>query len=253
MRIISWNVNGFRARQGAIERLVKEYEPNLLCCQKIRVGGGFIFQVPGYFSWLGCTEPTLPGGVATFIKKPFIPTAEGVDLLMPQWLKDTGCLQMLPFEDVAFVNAYFPYANKYDQKWIDIRRQWDYEIHDYLVALSKRMPIVMCGDLNIVDKDIDAWNGVSVKKDGCFFDWIHRNFDSMRKAVGLVDSFRALHPDDKSFSYFHRNQPEYRLNNQGFRIDYFLASESLMPKVKRSEIIQDYIDTDSNPILLDIE
>lgn len=201
MRIISWNVNGFRTRQGAVERLVREYEPDLLCCQKVRPGGGFIYQIDGYFSWLGCMKPTLPGGVATFIKKPFDPSAEGVDLFMPDWLHETGCLQMLPFNDMAFVNAYFPYANKDNQKWIDIRKRWGYELHDYLVALSKRMPIVMCGDMNIVSRDTDAWDGIFVKKAGCYFEWEHKDFDSMMAAIadGCTNLMRMM-PHSSSFS-----------------------------------------------------
>ena len=75
--------------------------------------------------------------------------------------------------------------------------------------------------MNIIATDKDAWDGVSVKNAGCYFPWEHKNFDGMMNAAGLVDSYRILHPDDSDFSYFYQNKPEYRLNNQGFRIDYF--------------------------------
>lgn len=151
------------------------------------------------------------------------------------------------------VNAYAPYSNATDEKWIQIRQHWDYEFHDVLSRLSNKKPLIVCGDLNIVSEDIDAWHGVSVKKAGCFYDWEHRNLESMLKAAGLVDSYRVLHPDSCEYSYFFQNRTEYRIENKGFRIDYFLVSEDLTPYVKKSEILTDVFDTTNSPILLEIE
>lgn len=72
-------------------------------------------------------------------------------------------------------------------------------------------------------------------------------------AAGLVDSYRELHPDSREYSYFFQNRPEYRIENKGFRIDYFLVSVELMPYVKKSEILTDVFDTTNSPILLEIE
>lgn len=84
------------------------------------------------------------------------------------------------------------------------------------------------------------------------FSWEHRNFDSMIKQADLVDSYRYLHPDKREYSYFFQNRPEYRLANQGHRIDYFIVSRKIMPFVDKSEILTEIFDTDSSPILLDI-
>ena len=72
------------------------------------------------------------------------------------------------------------------------------------------------------------------------------------KAAGLVDSYRVLHPDGTDFSYFYQNRPEYRIANQGFRIDYFMVSKEMMLDIKRSEILTDVIETTNSPILLEI-
>ena len=106
--------------------------------------------------------------------------------------------------------------------------------------------------MNIVATDKDAWDEVSVKKAGCYFPWEHKDFDGMMKAAGLVDSYRVLHPDGNDFSYFYQNKPEYRLSNQGFRIDYFMVSQDLMHEVKRSEILSDVMETTNCPLLLEI-
>ena len=147
---------------------------------------------------------------------------------------ETGCLNVIRFDQFILVNTYFPYANKSDKEFVKIRQQWDYELHDYLEKLANQKPIILCGDLNIIAEDIDAWDGVSVKNYGCFNKWKHRNFNSMMSRAGLVDSYRALHPEGRDYSYFFQNHPEYRIENQGFRIDYFMVSEELILFVKNS-------------------
>lgn len=162
------------------------------------------------------------------------------------------CINVLKFDPFILVNTYFPYSNTSDEKWLRIRRQWDYELHDYLEKLSKEKPLIVCGDMNIVATDKDAWDGVSVKNAGCYFPWEHKNFNGMMNAAGLVDSYRVLHPDGTDFSYFYQNKPEYRLSNQGFRIDYFMVSKEIMLDIKRSEILTDVVETTNSPILLEI-
>ena len=107
--------------------------------------------------------------------------------------------------------------------------------------------------MNIVATDLDAWDNVSVKKLGCFLDWEHRNFNSLLEATGLLDSYRYLQPEGRDYSYFYNNNPEYRLANQDFRIDYFLVSESFLQHVKKSEILTDVFETTNNPILIEID
>ena len=253
MKILSWNVNGLQARLEAVNRLVAELQPELMCFQKVRKKGAFITPIDGYFGWLGIIDDGLFGGVSTYIRRnvEFEFISQRND--MPTWLMETGCLNVLRFEQFILVNAYFPYANKSDEEFIKIRQRWDYELLEYLEKLSKQKPIILCGDLNIVAEDKDSWDGVSVKNEGCFTEWEHRNINSMKTYAGLVDSYRFLHPDGRDYSYFFQNRPEYRLDNQGFRIDYFMVSEELMPFVKKSEVLTDVFDTTNSPILLEID
>ena len=253
MKILSWIVNGLQARLEAVNRLVTELQPELMCFQKVRKKGAFLTSIDGYFGWLGIMDDGLFGGVSTYIRRgvPFEFEAQRND--MPEWLMETGCLNVIRFDQFILVNAYFPYANKSNEEFVKIRQQWDYELHDYLDKLAHQKPLILCGDLNIVAEDIDAWDGVSVKNDGCFTEWEHRNFKSMMSQFGLVDSYRVLHPEGRDYSYFFQNRPEYRIENQGFRIDYFMVSEELMPFVKKSEILTDVFDTTNSPILLEID
>ena len=252
MRILSWNVNGVQARLEAINRLVAELVPDLICFQKVRKKGAFLTQIPGYMGWLGIIDEGLFGGVSSYIKAGFTFDFEAQRNDMPEWLMETGCLNVIRFNQFILVNAYFPYVDLSKEQYIKDRQRWNYELHDYLVKLTKQKPVILCGDLNIVSENIDAWDGVSVKTVGCFTEWEHRDFNSLMKQTGLVDTYRFLHPEGRDYSYFFQNKPEYRLMNQGFRIDYCLMSEELLPYLIKSEILTNVTDTTNSPLLIEI-
>ena len=252
MRILSWNVNGVQARLEAINRLVAELVPDLMCFQKVRKKGAFLTQIPGYMGWLGIIDEGLFGGVSSYIKAGFTFDFEAQRNDMPEWLMETGCLNVIRFDQFILVNAYFPYVDLSKEQYIKDRQRWNYELHDYLVKLTKQKPVILCGDLNIVSENIDAWDGVSVKTVGCFTEWEHRDFNSLMKQTGLVDTYRFLHPEGRDYSYFFQNKPEYRLMNQGFRIDYCLMSEELLPYLIKSEILTNVTDTTNSPLLIEI-
>lgn len=253
MKILSWNVNGLKARLDAVNRIVKGIHPDILCFQKVRKKGDFIINIPDYMGWIGSMGDALFGGVSTYIHNNHTIDFETQRIFIPEWLRETGCINVINLESCYLINLYVPYVDVKNQEYIKIRQRWDYELHDYLVRLSKRKPLIVCGDLNIVTSNTDAWDDVSVKNSGCFLDWEHRNFDSLMKETGLVDTYRYFHPKEREFTYFYNNNPEYRLLNQGFRIDYFLVSDFILPYVKRSDILTDVMDTTNNPITLELD
>ena len=253
MKILSWNVNGLQARLDAVNGIVSEFQPELMCFQKVRKKGAFLTKIDDYFGWLGIMEDGLFGGVSTYIRAGFPFDFEAQRNDMPEWLMETGCLNVIRFDEFILVNAYFPYSNMAIEGFVKNRQRWDYELHDYLVTLTSQKPVILCGDLNIVRQNIDAWDGISVKNVGCFTEWEHRNFNSLMEQAGLVDTYRYLHPDGKDYSYFFQNRPEYRLANQGFRIDYCLVSEELLPRVNKSEILTNIFDTTNSPLLIEID
>ena len=252
MRILSWNVNGIQARLEAINRLVADLQLDIMCFQKVRKKVVFLTHIPSYTGWLGNIDDGLFGGVSTYIKAGFPFEFEAQRNDMPEWLMETGCLNVIRFDKFILVNAYFPYANKSKEEFVKIRQRWDYELQEYLEKLANQKPLILCGDLNIVAEDIDAWDGVSVKNYGCFTEWEHRNFNSLMGQVGLVDTYRYLHPKGRDFSYFFQNKPENQLANQGFRIDYSLMSESLLHYLTKSEILTDVMDTTNSPLLIEL-
>ena len=249
MKILSWNVNGLRARLDGVNRIIEDISPDILCFQKVRVKGAI--EIPGYAA---CAMPLgdgLFGGVCTYVK-------HGIDIenqvvTIPERLMITACISIFDLGSFVLVNAYFPYANASNEKFVKARLRWDSEFHDFIVGLCCRKPVILCGDLNIVAQDIDAWDNKSIKNAGCFFPWEHQNFDVMMRDAGLVDSYRSLNPSKREYTFFYNNKPEYRLLNQGHRIDYFLVSRALMPDVVSSTILTDVVDAASTPILLETE
>lgn len=106
--------------------------------------------------------------------------------------------------------------------------------------------------MNIVVSEQDCWDGKYKRNQANFHDWERQNFTKLTETGHLIDTFRVLNPFRKEFSYFFRNNPEVRANNQGHRIDYFLASRSFIPQITKAEIIKDCIVSTNNPILLEI-
>lgn len=111
--------------------------------------------------------------------------------------------------------------------------------------------IVMCGDMNIVHTDLDCWDCKYQRKQANFHDWERQNFDRLLQQGGMIDTYRTMHPSGREFSYFFRNDAHVRAQNRGHRIDYFLASESLLPDITSAEILQDITASTNNPILLE--
>lgn len=252
MRILSWNVNGVQARLEAVNRLVAELQPDLMCFQKVRKKGSFLTKIDGYMGWQRIMDDGLFGSVSTYIRTGFQFDFEAQRSDMPEWLLETGCLNVIRFDQFILVNAYFPYVDLSKEQYVKDRQRWNYELRDYLVRLTNQKPVILCGDLNIVNENKDAWDGVSVKKVGCFTEWEHRDFKSLLSQTGLVDTYRYLHPEGKDYSYFFQNKPEYRLLNQGFRIDYCLMSEEMLPYLTKSEILTNVTDTTNSPLLVEV-
>ena len=128
MKILSWNVNGLQARLEAVNRLVTELQPELMCFQKVRKNGGFLIQVPGYMGYLATMKKGLFGGVSTYLCHGLEIDFEAQHNDIPEWLLETGCLNVIRFEQFVLVNDYFPYANRSDEEFVKIRQRWNYDL-----------------------------------------------------------------------------------------------------------------------------
>lgn len=246
MRLISWNIDGIKAHFEALMKLIAKYSPEVISLQKVKdINNSADLEIEGYRR--EC-NPAPYAGVATYVKN-CIP-CRFEELKLPE-LK--GHLLKTEFLHPSFTlyNIYTPYSNPNIDGAIEHRKKFD-EILNRIVRTTPDRQI-LCGDMNIVASGYDCWDGKYQRKQANFHDWERKNFLELLNEGHLIDTFRTFNPFSKEFSYFFRNDPKVRAENQGHRIDYFLASRSFESQIVKAEIIKDCTVSTNNPILLEIK
>lgn len=249
MRIISWNINGIKKHFDDLNKLIAEYAPDVVCLQKVKCSTGTKdFPILGYERFDLETYRSRYYGVATYLRNNDWGISNFPDILARE-----GHLQALLRTDhsirLTLLKCYVPYSNRIEN-FIAERKVWDNHLRYFVDKSFNPGDFILCGDFNIANENLDTWDGQERKKIPCFLEWERDNFQQLLQCGDLVDAYRALHPQTKEFSYFNRIVD--RADNKGYRIDYFLVSRSLMQHVRKCEIIE-FISSDSNPIILDIE
>ncbi|MEN8798274.1 MAG: exodeoxyribonuclease III, partial [Flavobacteriaceae bacterium] len=149
------------------------------------------------------------------------------------------------------VNVYVPNSGQ-NLVRLDYRQQWDADFLKYLKTKEKTKPVIVCGDLNVAHRPIDLKNDKSNYNKTAGYTQVEIDgMDNIIKA-GFIDTFRYFQPEEVAYSYW-SYRFKARERNVGWRIDYFLVSESLMPKIKSAEILPQYHGSDHCPILLEID
>ena len=155
------------------------------------------------------------------------------------------------YHDFYMVDVYVP--NSQDGlRRLDYRMKWEDDFREYLKNLEKRKPVIICGDFNVAHKEIDLKNPKTNRKNAGFTD---EERDKMTELLesGFTDTFRYFHPDAEGVYSWWSYRFNARKNNAGWRIDYFLVSESLEDRLERAEILTDVYGSDHCPVLLEID
>ena len=248
MNVISWNVNGLRAclNKGFLD-FFKEMDADIFCMQEIKMQEGQAeVNTPGYFQYWNSAQKKGYSGTAIFTKKEPINVHYGIDGLH----HDEGRVITLEFENFYIVTCYTPNAQR-ELLRLDYRMEFEDDFRTYLGKLNGEKPVIMCGDLNVAHNEIDLKNpkqnignaGFSYEERGKFTELLES---------GFIDSFRYLYPEKAdAYSWW-----SYRFNarekNIGWRIDYFVVSDSIKDKIKDSVIYPEILGSDHCPIGLDI-
>ncbi len=249
MKLISWNVNGLRAcvNKGFNESF-DALNADIFCIQETKLQEGQIDMRPdGYHSFWNYAEKKGYSGTAVFSKENPISVKYGIGVER----HDTeGRVITLEYPKFFLVNVYTP--NSQDGlKRLDYRMDWEDSFRAYLEELKRTRPVVVCGDLNVAHEEIDLKNPASNHKNAGFTNE-ERGKMSELLGSGFVDTFRYEHPDAVEYSWW-----SYRFNararNAGWRIDYFLVSESLKDAIKSASIHQEIFGSDHCPVELVIE
>lgn len=252
MKCVSWNVNGIRAvMKKGFPEFLNTHAPDVLGLQEIKVHNDDLpaeieamVAERGYTGFWNGAERKGYSGTATLTKvEPLSYETKMGDARFD----DEGRYQCLEFADFFLINTYVPNV-KSDLSRLAERQEFDVLMGDTVRQLEETKPVVLCGDMNVAHQPIDLARPRPNEGKAGYTD---EEREGMTRYVetGLVDTFRCLHPDTERYSWWsYRGQA--RANNVGWRIDYFLASESLKPRIVSADIHCDVTGSDHCPIEL---
>ncbi len=251
MKLITWNVNGLRACMGkGMENFLTTAKADIVAIQETKMNTPEIdFLSAGYMADWNCGERLGYSGTVCLYKNKPLSVTNGFG---NERLDSEGRMITLEYPSFNFVNAYVPNSQGGLDRWY-YRLDWDSAFQEYLDDLQRQKPIIVCGDFNVARDYIDVYpeNLRNDKNPPGFLSEERDGFNALLD-LGLSDVFRELHPTrERAYSWW-SNRLKKRDENRGWRIDYFLISDSLMPRVKSCEIRADIFGSDHAPVELDI-
>jgi exodeoxyribonuclease-3 len=253
MKIVSWNVNGIRAiLKKDFSTSVKKMKPDVLCLQETKAQDDEVVNALSEYGkqnvYINSADKKGYSGIAILSKvKPF-----NVSKDMNVTVHDNeGRVLCAEYEGFYLVNVYVPNSGQQLDR-LDYRKTWDADFLNYLKNLEKVKPVIVCGDFNVAHRAIDLKNDkANYNKTAGYTQVEIDGMDNFIEA-GFVDSWRHFHPDEIAYTYW-SYRFKARERNTGWRIDYFLISNALIPKVKSVEIFSEYLGSDHCPICLEID
>ncbi|MDR0469166.1 MAG: exodeoxyribonuclease III [Peptococcaceae bacterium] len=250
MRIISWNVNGFRAvLKRDFMQSFSALDADIFCLQETKLQKGqHEVKFKGYSEYWNYAEKKGYSGTAIFTKEAPMNKAYGIGI---EAHDKEGRVVTLEYPAFYMVNCYTPNSRDGLVR-LDYRMDWEDDFRKYLAGLKQKKPVVLCGDLNVAHQEIDLKNPKTNHNNAGFTDQEREKFSQLMEA-GFADSFRRLYPDRTDAYSWWSYRANARERNIGWRIDYFVVSEDAMPAVRDSRILPEVTGSDHCPVLLEIE
>jgi len=247
--LVSWNVNGLRAvlRKNFLEFLADE-KPDILCLQETRTSPDDVEQLwpATYATYWNAAEKKGYSGTATFARL----RPKSVTCGMGVKAHDSeGRILTAEYEDFFLVNAYVPNSQR-ELTRLSYRQKWDRAFLKYLKQLEQAKPVVCCGDFNVAHREIDLANPKANEGNHGFTKEERRGFQRLLDA-GFVDSFREFETGGGHYSWWSQ-MPGVRARNVGWRIDYFVMSASLRPRLKTAFIRKHVMGSDHCPVGIEL-
>lgn len=250
MKMVSWNVNGLRAcvTKGFVD-IFNKLDADIFCLQETKLQEGQIdLPLEGYYQYWNYAEKKGYSGTAIFTKKEPLAVTNGIGI---DEHNTEGRVITLEFQDFFFVTCYTPNSQN-ELKRLDYRMKWEDDFREYLLGLSEKKPVILCGDLNVAHNEIDLKNPKTNRKNAGFSDEEREKMTILLNS-GFTDSFRYLYPDKEGIYSWWSYRFNARKNNAGWRIDYFITSDSIKDKIIDSKIHTDIMGSDHCPVELDID
>ncbi|MEZ4103083.1 MAG: exodeoxyribonuclease III [Candidatus Paceibacterota bacterium] len=255
MKIISWNVNGIRAnhKKGAFDEMFKKHKPDILCLQETKASpdqlSKEILEPKGYTSFFSSSKIKKGySGVAIYTKEKPQKVTCGIDMPGDD---DEGRTLVAHFKDFVLINTYFPNGGGGP-----VRLAYKLEFYDAFLKFINKLKksgkkIIFTGDVNTAHTEADLARPKENEKNTGFLPeeraWIDEVIND-----GYADVFRSLHPNKKEVYTYWDQKTRARERNVGWRIDYFFASLSILPKIKSFKTHADFLGSDHCPIEINL-
>ena len=249
MKLISWNVNGLRAcvQKGFLD-FFKETDADVFCIQESKLQDGQInLELNGYHQYWNYAEKKGYSGTAIFSKKEPISVTYGLGI---EEHDHEGRVITLEFESFYLITVYTP-NSKSELERLDYRLKWEDDFLSYIKKLEENKPVIFCGDLNVAHNEIDIRNPNANHFSAGFTDEERNKFTHLLN-LGFIDSFRYKYPEKIEYSWW-SYRFKAREKNIGWRLDYFVTSESLKDRIIDSKIHTNILGSDHCPIELNID
>ena len=249
MKLISWNVNGLRACEGkGFRDIFHELDADFFCLQETKMQPGQLdIAFEGYESYWNSAEKKGYSGTAIFSRHQPLSVSYGIGI---DEHDHEGRVITLEMSDFYLVTVYTPNAQD-ELRRLDYRMRWEDDFQAYLRELDKRKPVIVCGDMNVAHEEIDLKNPKTNRRNAGFTDEERAKFTQLL-ATGFTDTFRWLYPEEVTYSWWsYRFQA--RQKNAGWRIDYFVVSDRLRPRIADAKIHTQILGSDHCPVELDLK
>ena len=249
MKFISWNVNGLRACMGkGFMESFNALNADFFCLQETKMQAGQLeLDLPGYEQYWNFAQKKGYSGTAIFTRHKPLAVNYGVGV---EELDTEGRLITLEYENFYLVTCYTPNAQR-ELARIDHRLRWEAALRAYLVSLDQRKPVVYCGDLNVAHNEIDLKNPKSNRGSAGFSDEERGAFSQLLES-GFTDSFRYLYPDRTDAYSWWSYMFSAREKNVGWRIDYFVVSNTIASTITEATIHPEIYGSDHCPVGLEL-
>ena len=250
MKLISWNVNGLRAvlRKNFLDYLGEE-APDILCLQETKAGPDDVEQLwpASYTTYWNVAQKKGYAGTAIFTRTRPIHVACGIGIGKHD---GEGRVLTAEFADFFLVNVYVPNSQR-ELTRLAYRQQWDRDFRRYLKKLERKKPLIFCGDFNVAHTELDLANPKANVRNHGFTPQERAGFTAFARA-GFLDTFREFENAGGHYTWW-SPMAGVRNRNIGWRIDYFLISAALRPRLKRAFIRGDVLGSDQCPVGIEIE
>lgn len=226
-----------------------EIQADIFAIQETKMQEGQLELIlEGYYQYWNSAEKKGYSGTAIFTKKKPINVSYGLGI---EEHDKEGRIITLEFENFYFVNCYTP-NSKRELERLEYRMVWEDEMRRYLKKLDEKKPVIYCGDLNVAHKEIDLKNPKTNRRNAGFTDEERSKMTSLLEE-GFTDTFRYLYPDKENCYSWWSYMGKAREKNVGWRIDYFITSNTVKSKIKESTIHPEILGSDHCPVGLQIE